>query len=195
MSINFWKYFCGASNLTPIWADFGSVGRLYYTEISIHNIWATGLFSGTSPLMSYDENYNEFTAASNSFPVHFWTKMGIAEVEGLWHLSPYYLAAGKSTRLIPSLGLSLGVLYFNTYRYAYTGQKSKESYSDYVARMKNEHLYNLRDLGSEGQNFLPGAKPYSPIAFNVGTSFSLTFLMKRWTIKGEMKAVYSCTDQ
>ncbi len=173
---------------------FSLKGTLYYSEISIHNIWATGLFSGTSPLMSYDENYNEFTAAGNSYPVHFWTKMGIAEVEGLWHLRPYQLSTGKTSRIIPTLGLSLGMIYFNTYRYAYTNQGNKEAYSDYVARMKNEHLYNLRDLGSEGQNFLPGAKPYSPIAFNVGTSFSLTYLRKRWAFKGEMKAVYTSTD-
>ncbi len=173
---------------------FSLKGTLYYSEISIHNIWATGLFSGTSPLMSYDQNYNEFTAAGNSYPVHFWTKMGIAEVEGLWHLRPYQLSTGKTSRIIPTLGLSLGMIYFNTYRYAYTNQGNKEAYSDYVARMKNEHLYNLRDLGSEGQNFLPGAKPYSPIAFNVGTSFSLTYLRKRWAFKGEMKAVYTSTD-
>ena len=29
MSINFWKCFCGASNLTPICTDLGSVGNLY----------------------------------------------------------------------------------------------------------------------------------------------------------------------
>ena len=173
---------------------FSLKGTLYYTEISIHNIWATGLFSGTSPLISYDQNYNEFTLSGNSYPVHFWTRMGIAEVEGMWHLRPYQLAAGKSGKLIPTVGLSLGMLYFNTYRYAYTNQKNGEAYPDYVSRMKNEHLYNLRNLGSEGQNFLPGAKPYSPIAFNIGTSFSTTYLMKRWAIKGEVKAVYTSTD-
>lgn len=173
---------------------FSLKGTLYYSEISIHNIWATGLFSGTSPLMSYDQNYNEITAAGNSYPVHFWTKMGIAEVEGLWHLRPYHISTGKSSKIIPTIGLSLGMIYFNTYRYAYTSQKNGEAYGDYEDRMKSEHLYNLRDLGSEGQNFLPGAKPYSPIAFNVGTSFSLTYLRKRWAFKGEMKAVYTSTD-
>lgn len=173
---------------------FSLKGTLYYTEISIHNIWATGLFSGTSPLISYDQNYQEFNLSGNSYPVHFWTRMGIAEVEGLWHLRPYQIATGKSSKLIPTVGLSLGMIYFNTYRYAYTNQKNGEAYPDYVSRMKNEHLYNLRDLGSEGQNFLPGAKPYSPIAFNIGTSFSVTYLMKRWAFKGELKAVYTSTD-
>lgn len=173
---------------------FSLKGSLYYTEISIHNIWATGLFSGTSPLISYDQNYQEFTLSGNSYPVHFWTRMGIAEVEGLWHLRPYQIATGKSSKIIPTVGLSLGMIYFNTYRYAYTNQKNGEAYPDYVSRMKNEHLYNLRDLGSEGQNFLPGSEPYSPIAFNVGTSFSLTYLMKRWAFKGEIKAVYTSTD-
>jgi hypothetical protein len=120
--------------------------------------------------------------------------MGIAEVEGLWHLRPYQIATGKSSKLIPTIGLSLGMIYFNTYRYAYTNQKNGEAYPDYVSRMKNDHLFNLRDLGSEGQNFLPGSKPYSPIAFNIGTSFSTTYLMKRWALKGEVKFVYSSTD-
>jgi hypothetical protein len=173
---------------------FSLKGSLYYTEISIHNIWATGLFSGTSPLISYDQNYQEFNLSGNSFPVHFWTRMGIAEVEGMWHLRPYQITAGKSSKLIPTVGLSVGMIYFNTYRYAYTNQKNGEAYPAYVSRMKNEHLHNLRDLGSEGQNFLPGSKPYSPIAFNIGTSFSTTYLMKRWAFKGEIKVVYTSTD-
>ena len=60
--------------------------------------------------------------------------------------------------------------------------------------MNNEHLWNLRLLGSEGQNFLPGKSPYSTIAFNLGSSFSLTYLRKRFALKGEMKVVYTSTD-
>ena len=31
MSINFWKWCCGASNLTPICTDLGSVGKSYFS--------------------------------------------------------------------------------------------------------------------------------------------------------------------
>jgi hypothetical protein len=86
------------------------------------------------------------------------------------------------------------MLHFTPYRYAYTSQRKRESSADYIDRMKNEHRYNLRKLGSEGQNFLPNAKPYSSIAFNVGSSFSLVYLRKRFAYKGEMKFVYTSTD-
>ena len=166
----------------------------YYSTISMHNLYAIGLFSGTKPLMSYDSSYNEVKVSPNSYPVHFMTKMGILEFEGLWHLRSYKIDEGKKSKLIPSIGLSVGILYFTPYRYAYTSQRNSETRSAYEERMNTEHLWNLRLLGSEGQNFLPGKSPYSPIAFNIGTSFSLTYLMKRFTLKGEMKVAYTSTD-
>ena len=167
----------------------------YYSTISIHNLYSIGLFSGTKPLMSYDDSsYSPVQVSPNSFPVHFVTKMGILEFEGQWHLRSYNIDEGKKSKIVPSIGLSLGVLYFTPYRYAYTNQGNKETRSAYEARMNSEHLWNLRLLGSEGQNFLPGNTPYSSVAFNIGTSFSLTYLMKRFALKGEMKVVYSSTD-
>ena len=166
----------------------------YYSSVSMHNLFAIGLFSGTKPLTSYDSAYNFDTISPNSYPVHFVTKMGILEFEGLWHLRSYKIDEGKNSKLIPSIGLSLGVLYFTPYRYAYSNQGNNESRSDYEARMNSDHLFNLRSLGSEGQNFLPGKSQYSSIAFNVGTSFSLTYLMKRFAVKGEMKVAYTSTD-
>ena len=166
----------------------------YYSSVSMHNLFAIGLFSGTKPIMSYDSAYNAVKASPNSYPVHFVTKMGILEFEGLWHLRSYKIDEVKKSKIIPSIGLSVGVMYFTPYRYAYSNQGNNESRSDYEARMNSDHLFNLRSLGSEGQNFLPGKSQYSPIAFNVGTSFSLTYLMKRFAVKGEMKVAYTSTD-
>ena len=166
----------------------------YYSSVSMHNLFATGLFSGTKPIMSFDSAYNPVNASPNSYPVHFVTKMGILEFEGLWHLRSYKIEEGKKSKIIPSIGLSIGVMYFAPYRYAYSNQGNNETRSDYEARMNSDHLFNLRSLGSEGQNFLPGKSQYSPIAFNAGTTFSLTYLMKRFTVKGEMKVAYTSTD-
>ena len=166
----------------------------YYSSVSMHNLFAIGLFSGTKPIMSYDSAYNAVKASPNSYPVHFVTKMGILEFEGLWHLRSYKIDEVKKSKIIPSIGLSVGVIYFTPYRYAYSNQGNNESRSDYEARMNSDHLFNLRSLGSEGQNFLPGKSQYSSIAFNVGTSFSLTYLMKRFALKGEMKVAYTSTD-
>jgi hypothetical protein len=166
----------------------------YRTTISIHDLYAIGLFSGTKPLRSYNDQYQEFTTSPNSYRVHFSTNMWIGEVEALWHLRSYHIRDGKRSKLIPTLGVSLGMLHYTPYRYAYTNQKRLETRPDYLKRMKEEHKYNLRDLGSEGQYFLPNAKPYSSIAFNIGSSFSLTYLFKRFAFKGEMKVAYTSTD-
>ena len=162
--------------------------------VAIHDLFSVGILSGTKPVFSYNSNYDQFRSRANSYSLHFTTQMYIAEIEGLWHLRSYQIREGKKGKLVPSLGLSLGMLHFTPYRYAYTSQRKRESSADYIDRMKNEHRYNLRKLGSEGQNFLPNAKPYSSIAFNVGSSFSLVYLRKRFAYKGEMKFVYTSTD-
>jgi hypothetical protein len=166
----------------------------YRTTISIHDLYAFGLFSGTKPLSAYDENYASFVTSPNSYRVHFTTNMWIGEIEALWHLTSYQIKEGKNSKIIPSIGLSLGMMHYTPYRYAYTNQKNSETREDYLVRMKEFHRYNLRELGSEGQNFLPNSRPYSTIAFNIGSSFSLTYLFKRFAIKGEMKAAYTSTD-
>lgn len=173
---------------------FSAKLSIYKSTISIHNLYSIGVFTGTSPLVAYNSAYQSFNSAPNSFPVHFTTDMWISEIEGLWHLRAYQIKEGKKGKIIPTLGISLGVLHFTPYRYAYTNQKKNEAYSAYVDRMNAEHKYNLRKLGSEGQYFLPNSKPYSTIAFNVGTSFSVTYLRKRFAFKGELKVAYSSTD-
>jgi len=46
----------------------------------------------------------------------------------------------------------------------------------------------------EGQNFLENNKPYGLFSGNVGLSWQMAYLRKRWAFKGEMKAVYTFTD-
>lgn len=166
----------------------------YRTTISIHDLYSIGLFSGTKPLMAYNEYYEEFISSPNSYRVHFTTDMWIGEIEGLWHLRSYQIKEGSKSKIIPSLGLSLGILHYTPYKYAYTNQKNNETRADYLDRMKSQHRYNLRELGSEGQNFLPNSNPYSKIALNIGSSFSITYLFKRLAFKGEMRAAYTNTD-
>jgi len=167
----------------------------YYTTISSHNFLAAGYFNGTKPIYFYDSLYKRIKVSTDFLPVNFITKMGLLEFEGLWHLRPYKIEAGKNSTTIPSIGLSAGIMYFTPYRIAFVeGQSSTETRDDWENKMYTKHLWDLRKLGSEGQNFLPGKSPYSPIAFNLGTSFSLTYLKKRYALKGEMKFVYTSTD-
>ncbi len=173
---------------------FSVKGSLYLSTISVHNEFAPALLGSGKLENSFDANYNSISTGSSTFENRFITRMQILEIEGLWHLKSYQLERNENHKFIPSLGLSLGVLHFTPYRIAMADRKTGESSSDYESRLYSDHMYNLRDLGSEGQNFLPGAKPYSSIALNIGSSFSMTYLRKRYAIKGEMKFVYTSTD-
>ena len=166
----------------------------YRTTISIHDLFSIGLFSGTEPLLSYDDNYNVLTTFANSYPMHFTTNMWIGEIEAMWHLRSYEIRKGRKSKIIPTVGLSLGIMNYTPYRYVRTGRKPGESYQQYMDRTKNSHKYSLKELGSEGQNFLPNSSPYSSVAFNIGSSFTVTYLFKRFAIKGEMRVVYTSTD-
>jgi len=119
--------------------------------------------------------------------------MNSLEIEGLWHLRPYKLNQGKSSKLIPSIGISLGVLHFTPYRTKYLPREEDEGYFSYLSRAKETRV-NLRQLGSEGQNFLPGTQPYSELAMNAGLSFSMTWLFKDFALKGEVRSTYTTTD-
>jgi len=166
----------------------------YYSSISVHNVYAPGLFAGGKLANSIDKNYNEIRVAPWTWPVNFYTRMFILEGEGLWHLRKNEIKAGKKGVWIPSLGLSAGLLYFTPYRITWTERAEDQSFMSYRWKGITEHKYNLRKVGSEGQFFLPGGKMYSPLALNLGTSFTLAYRMKKWSFKGEAKAVYTSTD-
>ena len=174
----------------------------YYSAISVHNVYAPALFAGARNPVSFDDNYNPIKVTKTTWATHFFTKMYILDAEGIWHLRSNTIKPFKRSTLVPSLGLSIGLNYFNPYRFSNRNldgvsklrQGKSENYFEYKQRLYNEYMYSLRDVGSEGQFFLPGAKMYSPIALNLGASFNLTYKRRKWSIKGEIKGVYTSTD-
>lgn len=172
---------------------FSAKASYYNTGISLHDFSAPGFFSGTAPLMAYNEEYDLVELDYRSYQANFYTAMNILEVEGLWHLRPYRVKEGKSSTIVPSIGLSLGAFHYNPYRSQYVKRLEDDDYFSYRERSIDSRI-SLRDLGSEGQNFLPGAKPYSKFAVSAGGSFSLTWLFKNFALKGEARTVYTSTD-
>jgi hypothetical protein len=169
----------------------------YYSSISMHNIFAPGVFSGMKPPVVYNKNKfgDDIRIFKNiTWPINFYTRMYILEGEALWHMKENKIKPGKKYAIIPTLGLSFGVLHYTPYRFTYTEKMENENYFTFRNRLYSDHMYNLRKVGSEGQNFLPGAKPYGSIALNLGSSFSLALKLKKWSFKGEMKVAYTSTD-
>ena len=181
----------GQYNLT---SRFSMKMSYYRSAISIHNLWATGLFTGGLSPTAIDTGYNEFTPFGNAFAVNFYTKMNVLEFEGMWHLKDYLIRDGRKSRLVPTIGLSVGVLQFTPYRYAYKNMRNDQTYAEYSKWMKDNYLFDLRKFGSEGQNFLPGSKPYGQFTTSMGASYSMAYVRKKWSIKGEIKGVYTFTD-
>ncbi len=168
---------------------FSLRGTFYFSKVSVWNVIAPGLFAKARDIQTFDQDFNKIY--TNAYPNWFVTQMYNAEVEALWHLVPYQLREGKKFRIIPTLGLSLGVFHYTPYRYTWDPTFPGQKWEDY--KFKPEK-HSLRKLGSEGQYFLPGAKPYNTMAANIGSSFQLAFLTRKWAFKGEMKFVYTSTD-
>jgi hypothetical protein len=173
---------------------FSLKASYYHTSISMHNLYATGLFTGGLSPIAVNLNYENFSPFGNAWSVMFVTPMNIVEGEMIWHLKDYAFKAGKKSRFVPSIGLSFGVLQYTPYRYAYKSQRGSETYAQYVDRMNEQYKFDLRKLGSEGQNFLPGQEQYGQLAANVGATFMLSYIRKKWSFKGEIKSVYTTTD-
>ncbi len=187
------EYSFGGYGQYNINTRFSVKASIYFSTVSIHNIWSPAILAAGINELTIDKNYNQITPGI-TYDNMFITRMQTLEIEGLWHMKPYQIEVGKKSRLVPSLGLSLGIFHFTPYRIAYKDRRKGETTADYTYRMYSEHMYSLRELGSEGQNFLPGMEQYSSIATNIGSSFSLSYLRKRFVIKGEIKFVYTSTD-
>ncbi len=173
---------------------FSVKSNLYHSTVSMHNLWATGLLSGGKVPFVEGANYDKIQIYKNTWPLMFVTPMVIWDIEGLWHIGKYNLKPGQKWKFVNSMGISAGVFTYTPYRISYRNQGSKESYSDYKARLWSEERTSLRKLGMEGQNFLENKKPYGLFSGNIGLSWQLAYLRKRWAFKGEMKAVYTFTD-
>ena len=162
-------------------------------SISMHNIWAPGLFSRAGEVMGKDTNGNTIVY-SKGFSNMFVTEMNSFDFEMLWHLKSYKLDSKSKHKIVPTLGFGFGMLSYDPYRILLKAQRKDESYPDYVDRLNANYKFSLRDMGTEGQNFLPGSKPYGKYAASVNASFGLTYVLKRWCIKGDIKMVYTSTD-
>lgn len=174
---------------------FSAKLSFYHSTISIHDLSSVGVFSGTAPLYELNENLEQVIVEDISYDARFLTHLAILDAELLWHLRPnrYSGRFALWDNLVPTIGVSVGALHYTPYRTVYTGYKPDESYWSMLRRHRDRRV-KLRDLGTEGQNFIPGLEPYSSLALQGGLSFSLSWLFNGFTLKGEVRGAYTSTD-
>ncbi|TVQ76920.1 MAG: hypothetical protein EA358_07905 [Flavobacteriales bacterium] len=167
-------------------------------SVSLHNPFAPAYSGPGRTNFSYDSDFNEFRPFNASTSaLNVLTRFQMLEAEAIWHLRRYEINPGKKYKLIPSGGFNMGFMHFNPYRVAGTDYVRGEDESGFSFRRnarRQANLYNLRDVGTEGQHFLMDHDPYGRFAMTFGASASATLLFKRFTIKGEARLIFTSTD-
>ncbi len=143
-------------------------------------------------LSYYGNDLNNTPVRISPRAFNFFTKTSSIESNVYYHFRDYILPTDKKYYLVPSLGLGLGVLNYTPYREIRGVDIANPSF---LSWNKPKTLYvDLREVGSEGQNILPGGRPYSKWAGIYNASFQLSLLTKKWIYKAEVKSNTSTTD-
>jgi hypothetical protein len=171
-----------------------------YCKISMHNLIAPGLFSGGKVPEVMNASGYTVPVFGSSFQLMFMTPIHSLGVNALWHLNDNQLDVFEKSKWVSTLGFGLGALYFTPYRlpgysrkYDNTIKDYSESFAAYRARVLEEKV-NLRKLGTEGQNIIPGMKRYSAVTTFANLSYRLTYKRKRISVSGELKATITHSD-
>ena len=131
------------------------------TNISMHYRNAPALFSGMAPF--FLQGSQGYISDPMGWRYAFLTKMGGLDFDMLMLLGDgrsYTLKQYQKGKWIPQLGLGLGVFSFTPFR-----EYSTNVYDAQNKVVGNKYeMMNLRSVGTEGQNYLPGAKPFGKIA-------------------------------
>lgn len=155
----------------------------YNAKISMHSILAPGLFSAmTTPKLPTTLSKGGFFEPTNVWRFNFTTNLNILDFEALFYLNrARNINFGDDTRwkMLSLFGIGSSVIHYVPQRMVVTDRYT---------------LVPLRPLGTEGQNFLPGKKPYSTLTGSLNLAYNMVFQKNRWVIKGEIKKVFSFSD-
>lgn len=170
----------GQYNFLPNWSLRASY---YYTRISAYNPYAPGQLSGNAQLYTLGTGGTGRIAEpfNNSFPINFRTTMHILEATALYHIRSWEFGL-FGNKVLPSVSLGLGAFHYTPYRIQWVDED-------------NFNKIKLRELGTEGQNFLPGKEQYSTLAAHINLGVQISYsLGERWSLNGEGKLIMTSTD-
>jgi hypothetical protein len=122
-----------------------------------------------------------------SYRMNFKTKLYAFEIGTTYYFERYNKGDKSVENLkgkwVNGIGIGIGIFKFDPYRYAFYSKNSDEI-----------QWVSLREMGTEGQNFLPGKTPYGKYAFNFNLHYQLNFCYERWKFKTEIRGVITSTN-
>jgi hypothetical protein len=155
----------------------------YNAKISMHSILAPGLFTGmAAPKLPTTLTTGGYFEPTNIWRFNFTTDLNILDLQGVFYLNkPKKINFNDPNRwsVLSALGVGTSLIHYNPKRMVVTDRYT---------------MVPLRPLGTEGQNFLSGKKPYSTVTGSLNLSYELILQKKRWIFKGEIKKVFSFSD-
>jgi hypothetical protein len=150
----------------------------------MHSILAPGLFSAMAPLYlptNIGGVKGVFTP-SNLWRFNFTTTLNVLDLESIIYLNRarnINFNNPNKWSMLSALGIGTSIIQYDPKRMVVTDKYT---------------LVSLRPLGTEGQNFLPGQKPYGKITGSFNLAYNVVFQKNRWLFKGEIKKVFSFSD-
>lgn len=164
--------------------------NFYRSEVSMHNLFtAFGRFGQGKVPLTLSNNNQMAQIYQNTWPMMFVTVLNVVDAELLWHFGNNVIVDENKGRWVNSIGLSMGFLSFDPYRINYINKNPGETKLEWDNRTWENERVSLRELNMEGS-----ANKYSKFASNIGLSWQLAYIFKRWSFKGEIKTVYTSTD-
>lgn len=156
----------------------------YNAKISMHSILAPGLFSGMAPLYLPTDigGVKGVFTPSNLWRFNFTTTLNVLDLESIIYLNRarnINFNNPNKWSMLSALGIGTSIIQFDPKRMVVT-----DAYT----------LVSLRPLGTEGQNFLSGKKPYGKFTGSFNLAYNVVFQKNRWLFKGEVKKVFSFSD-
>jgi hypothetical protein len=156
----------------------------YNAKISMHSILAPGLFSGMAPLYLPTDigGVKGVFTPSNLWRFNFTTTLNVLDLESIIYLNRarnINFNNPNKWSMLSALGIGTSIIQFDPKRMVVTDALT---------------LISLRPLGTEGQNFLPGKKPYGKFTGSFNLAYNVVFQKNRWLFKGEIKKVFSFSD-
>ena len=148
--------------------------------------------SGGRNILSY--NYDPNSAVVRVLPrsFNFFTRTSSIESNLYYHFLDYELPEGKKFRFVPSFGIGLGIMNYTPYREVRGLDVGNPAFLRW--KRAKSHYVDLREVGSEGQNFLPHGRAYGKWAGLYNASFQLSAHTVKWIYKAEIKSNMTTTD-
>lgn len=152
-----------------------------FCRVSANNIYSPAYLDSHEPVVAIDVNGDEFEPVG-TFGTNVRTAINNIEVAAYYDFEKIAKKIFKNNDDWATRGgFGIGLMHYLPYRMLYIDSKEYDK-------------VNLRKLGTGGQYFLPGEKPYSSLALNFSITGQLSYNIGKFRVFSDVKFTLTSTD-